>query len=140
MKSSAEGATESSVLQWTPLLVPSKSHTFYILTYFAFAHIFTLFNVLTLLTLGHRVAIKKITNVFDHVSDATRILRETKLLRLFKHNDIVEIKHILLPPNPQEYKDIYVVFELMETDLHQVYLILFVFYYFLFFDFVLLGD
>ena len=33
--------------------------------------------------------------------------------------DIVEIKHIMLPPSPREFKDIYVVFELMETDLHQ---------------------
>lgn len=32
-----------------------------------------------------RVAIKKIINVFDHVSDSTRILREIKLLRLLKH-------------------------------------------------------
>ena len=35
---------------------------------------------------GEKVAIKKITNVFDHVSDATRILREIKLLRLLRHN------------------------------------------------------
>lgn len=69
---------------------------------------------------GEKVAIKKITNVFDHVSDATRILREIKLLRLLRHNDIVEIKHIMLPPTAREFKDIYVVFELMETDLHQV--------------------
>lgn len=34
--------------------------------------------------------------------------------------DIVEIKHIMLPPSAREFKDIYVVFELMETDLHQV--------------------
>ena len=69
---------------------------------------------------GERVAIKKITNVFDHVSDATRILREIKLLRLLRHPDIVEIKHIMLPPSQRDFKDIYVVFELMETDLHQV--------------------
>ena len=37
--------------------------------------------------------------------------------------DIVEIKHIMLPPSPREFKDIYVVFELMETDLHQVSLL-----------------
>jgi serine/threonine protein kinase len=92
-----------------------------------------------------QVAIKKITDVFEHVSDATRILREIKLLRLLKvgelsmkldcetwsttlvpmpvhlqHPDIVEIKHIMLPPNPKDFRDIYVVFELMETDLHQV--------------------
>lgn len=33
--------------------------------------------------------------------------------------DVVEIKHIMLPPS-RDYKDIYVVFELLETDLHQV--------------------
>lgn len=160
---------------------------------------------------GEKVAIKKITNVFEHVSDATRIVREIKLLRLLKHPgkapngagvratatqrrragaavqvawawtatarlsyctritprgraplvgtrllhpglgvpcphgrpapcgavckvpnrngalvscwqraDIVDIKHIMLPPSPKDFKDIYVVFELLETDLHQV--------------------
>ncbi|CAN1297189.1 Mitogen-activated protein kinase 9 [Linum perenne] len=59
-------------------------------------------------------------NIFEHVSDATRILREIKLLRLLRHPDIVEIKHIMLPASRREFKDIYVVFELMESDLHQV--------------------
>jgi serine/threonine protein kinase len=36
-----------------------------------------------------RVAIKKIINVFDHVSDSTRILREIKLLRLLKHPGVL---------------------------------------------------
>ncbi|XP_022959082.1 mitogen-activated protein kinase 15-like [Cucurbita moschata] len=70
--------------------------------------------------IGEKVAIKKINDIFEHVSDATRILREIKLLRLLRHPDIVEIKHILLPPSRREFKDIYVVFELMESDLHQV--------------------
>lgn len=70
--------------------------------------------------LGEKVAIKKINDIFEHVSDATRILREIKLLRLLRHPDIVEIKHILLPPSRREFRDIYVVFELMESDLHQV--------------------
>ncbi|ONM00504.1 Mitogen-activated protein kinase 17, partial [Zea mays] len=69
---------------------------------------------------GERVAIKKINDVFEHVSDATCILREIKLLRLLRHPDIVEIKHIMLPPSRREFQDIYVVFELMESDLHQV--------------------
>ncbi|KAJ7300127.1 hypothetical protein O6H91_21G045400 [Diphasiastrum complanatum] len=69
---------------------------------------------------GEKVAIKKINDIFEHVSDATRILREIKLLRLLRHPDIVEVKHIMLPPSPREFKDIYVVFELMESDLHQV--------------------
>jgi len=41
---------------------------------------------------GQKVAIKKINDVFDHVSDAIRILREIKLLRLLKHPDIVEVR------------------------------------------------
>ena len=69
---------------------------------------------------GSTVAIKKITDVFENVSDATRILREIKLLRLLKHRDIVAVRSILLPPNEKDFKDIYVIFELMETDLHQV--------------------
>ncbi|GAB2284293.1 Mitogen-activated protein kinase 19 [Dionaea muscipula] len=67
-----------------------------------------------------KVAIKKINDIFEHISDAIRILREIKLLRLLRHPDIVEIKHIMLPPSSREFRDIYVVFELMESDLHQV--------------------
>ncbi|OIW02849.1 hypothetical protein TanjilG_29625 [Lupinus angustifolius] len=69
---------------------------------------------------GENVAIKKIHDIFEHISDAARILREIKLLRLLRHPDIVEIKHIMLPPSRRDFKDIYIVFELMESDLHQV--------------------
>ncbi|KAK4787798.1 hypothetical protein SAY86_011631 [Trapa natans] len=69
---------------------------------------------------GDKVAIKKIHDIFEHISDAARILREIKLLRLLRHPDIVEIKHIMLPPSRRDFRDIYVVFELMESDLHQV--------------------
>ncbi|CAN4104298.1 unnamed protein product [Withania somnifera] len=69
---------------------------------------------------GEKVAIKKITDIFEHISDAIRILREVKLLRLLRHPDIVEIKRIILPPSKREFRDIYVVFELMESDLHHV--------------------
>ncbi|MEW5302453.1 MAG: hypothetical protein WDW38_002390 [Sanguina aurantia] len=69
---------------------------------------------------GEKVAIKKIQNVFENVADATRILREIKLLRLLKQPDVVEVKHVLLPSDPRNFQDIYVVFELMESDLHTV--------------------
>ncbi|XP_051135582.1 mitogen-activated protein kinase 20-like isoform X1 [Andrographis paniculata] len=69
---------------------------------------------------GEKVAIKKITNIFEHNSDAIRILREIKLLRLLRHPDIVELKRIVMPPSRRDYREIYVVFELMESDLHHV--------------------
>ena len=63
---------------------------------------------------GKRVEIKKINDVFEHVSDATQILREIKLLMLLRHPDIVEIKHVMFPPLWREFKDIYAVFDLMD--------------------------
>ena len=69
---------------------------------------------------GEKVAIKRIQNVFENVADATRILREIKLLRILKHPDVVDIKHIMLPPDSKSFKDLYVVFELLESDLHTV--------------------
>ena len=69
---------------------------------------------------GQKVAIKKVRNAFDHASDATRILREVTLLRHLKHPDIVEVLNIMLPPNPREFNEVFIVFELMGTDLHQV--------------------
>lgn len=66
------------------------------------------------------MAIKRVANVFKHKSDAIRILREMMLLRHLKHPDIVEIKHVMLPPSPTDFDDIYIVFELMDCDLHQV--------------------
>ncbi|KAF5951439.1 hypothetical protein HYC85_009383 [Camellia sinensis] len=69
---------------------------------------------------GEKVSIKKINDIFENTSDAIRVLREVKLLRLLRHPDIVDIKSIMLPPSRREFKDIYVVFELMESDLHQV--------------------
>jgi len=69
---------------------------------------------------GEMVAIKRINNVFDNAADALRILRELRFLRLLKHPDIVEIRHIILPPSPTEFDDVFIVFELLETDLHLV--------------------
>lgn len=69
---------------------------------------------------GEKVAIKKIQDVFKNVSDATRILREIKFLRMLRHPNIVQIKNIILPHSRKKFKDIYVVLELMESDLHQV--------------------
>ncbi|CAN1254299.1 Mitogen-activated protein kinase 18 [Linum perenne] len=67
-----------------------------------------------------KVAIKEDHDVFEHISDAIRILREVKLLRLLWHPDIVEIKRIMLPLSKREFRDIFIVFELMESYLHQV--------------------
>ncbi|PNH00316.1 Mitogen-activated protein kinase 1 [Tetrabaena socialis] len=67
-----------------------------------------------------KVAIKKIANAFDNVIDAKRTLREIMLLRHLGHENIVTIKDIIPPTHRDAFKDLYVVYELMDTDLHQI--------------------
>lgn len=67
-----------------------------------------------------KVAIKKIAGAFENVIDAKRTLREIKLLRHLQHENIVQIKDIIPPTNRLNFKDVYVVYELMDTDLHQI--------------------
>ena len=66
-----------------------------------------------------KVAIKKITP-FDHSMFCLRTLREIKLLRHFNHENIIAILDILRPPSIEEFTEVYLVQELMETDLHRV--------------------
>ena len=66
-----------------------------------------------------KVAIKRITP-FDHSMFCLRTLREIKLLRHFNHENIIAILDILQPTNLDDFKEVYLVQELMETDLHRV--------------------
>lgn len=66
-----------------------------------------------------KVAIKRITP-FDHSMFCLRTLREIKLLRHFNHENIIAILDILRPPSLEEFTEVYLVQELMETDLHRV--------------------
>lgn len=69
---------------------------------------------------NEKVAIKKITNAFDNVVDAKRTLREIKLLKHLQHENVIQIKDIIPPASRANFKDVYVVYELMDTDLHQI--------------------
>jgi len=94
-----------------------------------------------------RVAIKKITNAFENAVDAKRTLREIKLLRHLKHENVIRIADVVAPTGgttvetndasgetrdgdalkkrplsraPDSFNDVYVMYELMDTDLHQI--------------------
>lgn len=67
-----------------------------------------------------QVALKRIGNAFDNRIDAKRTLREIKLLRHLDHENIIKIKDIMRPPEKDEFNDVYIAYELMETDLHQI--------------------
>jgi mitogen-activated protein kinase 1/3 len=66
-----------------------------------------------------KVAIKKI-RPFEHQTYCQRTLREIKILNRFKHENIIDIIDLLPPSSFEEFKDVYMVQTLMETDLHKL--------------------
>ena len=66
------------------------------------------------------MAIKKIEKAFEHKVFALRTLRELKIMRLLDHDNVLSIKTILKPESLEKFDQIYVVSELLETDLSQI--------------------
>lgn len=70
---------------------------------------------------NEKVAIKKIARPLTNKTNALRCLREINLLRQLDHPKIVKIKGVLKPASyDEELKDLYVLYECMDTDLHQI--------------------
>ncbi|KAK6164213.1 hypothetical protein DH2020_001077 [Rehmannia glutinosa] len=69
---------------------------------------------------NEKVAIKKIMDVFENRVSAIRTLREMTLLRSIKHENIVQLKEVMMPTNWRGFKELYMVYELMDTDLQQL--------------------
>ena len=66
------------------------------------------------------IAIKKIEKAFEHKVFAQRTLRELKIMRLLNHENVLSIKNIINPGKLESFTDLYVITELMETDLAQI--------------------
>ena len=62
-----------------------------------------------------QVAIKKIPGAFEDLIDAKRIVREIRLLRHFNHENVIKIVDLLPPPSLNDFEDVYIISELMET-------------------------
>lgn len=67
-----------------------------------------------------RVAIKKIRNAFENRIDSKRTIREVQLLRQLQHENIIALRELIPPQDPETFQDVYVVYDLMDTDLHQI--------------------
>ena len=66
------------------------------------------------------VAIKKLNKIKDIV-DIKRNLREIKCMRLLNHENVLNLKRLIhVQEKPNEIGEIYLITELMETDLHRI--------------------
>jgi mitogen-activated protein kinase 15 len=64
------------------------------------------------------VALKKIFDAFSNSTDAQRTYREVIFLQQLKdHENIIQLKGVIRAEND---KDLYMIFEYMESDLHAV--------------------
>eukprot|EP00928_Gymnodinium_smaydae_P096105 TRINITY_DN8421_c0_g1_i2.p1 TRINITY_DN8421_c0_g1~~TRINITY_DN8421_c0_g1_i2.p1 ORF type:complete len:454 (+),score=67.59 TRINITY_DN8421_c0_g1_i2:50-1411(+) len=71
---------------------------------------------------GRSLAVKKFFGLFDKEEDlleARRCLREIKLLRALKHENVVELVDVFVPAS-FDFKSVFVVLSFVETDLHSV--------------------
>jgi mitogen-activated protein kinase 15 len=62
-------------------------------------------------------ALKKVFDAFQNLTDAQRTFREVMFLQSIKHPNIVRITRLF---KSDKTRDIYIVFQFMETDLHAV--------------------
>eukprot|EP00286_Rhodomonas_abbreviata_P008327 CAMPEP_0181320504 /NCGR_PEP_ID=MMETSP1101-20121128/18160_1 /TAXON_ID=46948 /ORGANISM="Rhodomonas abbreviata, Strain Caron Lab Isolate" /LENGTH=362 /DNA_ID=CAMNT_0023428215 /DNA_START=174 /DNA_END=1262 /DNA_ORIENTATION=+ len=71
---------------------------------------------------GLKCAVKKIKDAVEDKEQGKLLLRELKLLRHFRgHENVVCIKDIMESPKGQsKFKDIYIITDLMDTDLHRI--------------------
>ncbi|KDO34829.1 CMGC/MAPK protein kinase [Saprolegnia parasitica CBS 223.65] len=69
---------------------------------------------------GQSLAIKNVPNAFNDLVDAKRILREIRLMRHLNHPYLVNLVDLIRPSSLREFNDVYIVTDLMETDLHRV--------------------
>jgi mitogen-activated protein kinase 1/3 len=67
-----------------------------------------------------KVAIKKLHKIED-IIDAKRVLREIRIMRCLKHENILTLMNIMYDINlDQEFGDIYLVMNYLDIDLYRV--------------------
>jgi mitogen-activated protein kinase 1/3 len=84
--------------------------------YGAFSEVWEARNMNT----NEKVAVKCIRNLLTDINVAKHTLREIRLLRHFDHENILAIKDIFITGTKDDFNEIFIVSELMGTDLHKL--------------------
>lgn len=67
-----------------------------------------------------KVAIKKISKVFDELIDCKRILRELKVLSFVRHTNLLRLREFIRPNDKLTFNEVYVVTDLYDSDLGRI--------------------
>merc|ERR1719261_1642457 len=71
-------------------------------------------------TTSQPVAIKRIAEVFYDAQEAKKVLREIRLLRDFRHPNVISLVALIPPASMETFDDIFMVSEFMESDLRKI--------------------
>ena len=68
------------------------------------------------------VAVKKVEEVFDTITDSKRMLREIKILQSMKHENVTSLIDVIIPKTQsyRKFNSVIVVLDLMDTDLYHI--------------------
>lgn len=67
------------------------------------------------------IAIKRITSAFEKTTDTKRLLREILLLKHLEHSHVLGIRNLIAAPlDDGHFTTLYIITELMDTDLHKI--------------------
>ncbi|KAL2936927.1 Mitogen-activated protein kinase 7 [Bienertia sinuspersici] len=69
---------------------------------------------------NEKFVIKKINNIFENQVNASRTLRELIILRSVRHENVIALKDVMVTSIKSSFKEVYLVYELMDCDLHQI--------------------
>ena len=69
---------------------------------------------------GEKLAIKNVKSIFEDETEAKHMLREICIMRTLNHPNIVKIKDIILPPNSENYNNVYIAMEFADADLKKL--------------------
>jgi len=69
---------------------------------------------------GQNVAIKRIAEVFYDAQEAKKVLREIRLLRDFRHPNVISLRALAAPADIETFDDIFMITEFMESDLRKI--------------------
>lgn len=69
---------------------------------------------------GRKVALKRIPRVFHNPITAKRVYRELKMLSLLRHDNVVSLIDVVKTDSYSSFDEVYLLFELMQTDLHKI--------------------
>lgn len=69
---------------------------------------------------GSRVAIKRVSNVFQELHSGKRALREMEIMTTMNHTNLIRLHRFIRPQNRESFEDIYLIMDLFDTDLHRI--------------------